>query len=124
MVTYIAGVYAKNGHEDEVVAYYQGLAELSGKAKGFRSRQILKAQPGTMVAAVKRIMSAEELAAHKEPPHEEPEGVHILVIETWDSVDDRFAFSRGLGKERSKALFPHLLPEHSHEFYEDLSSNP
>ena len=75
-----------------------------------------------MVAAVRRIMTPDELAAHKEPPHEEPEGVHIIVIETWDSVDDRFAFSRGLGKERNKALFPHLLPEHTHEFYEDVST--
>jgi quinol monooxygenase YgiN len=122
MVTYVATVYAKTGHEDEVAAFYQDLAPLSDRAKGFRGRQILKARPGTMVEAVLRIMTAEELAGHREPPHEEPQGVHFIIIETWDSVDDRIAFSRGLGKARNKALFPHLLPEHSHEFYEDVST--
>ena len=122
MVTYVATVYAKNGHEDQVAAFYQELAPLSAQAEGFRGRQILRARPGTMVEAVLRIMTPQELAAHKEPPHEEPQGVHFIIIETWDSVDERIAFSRGLGKERNKALFPHLLPEHSHEFYEDVST--
>ncbi len=122
MVTYVATVYAKNGHENQVTAFYQDLERLSARAPGFRDRRILKARPGTMVEAVLRIMTPEELAGHKEPPHEEPQGVHFIIIETWDSVDDRIAFSRGLGKERNKALFPHLLPEHSHEFYEDVST--
>ena len=122
MVTYVATVYARKGHEDQVAAFYQGLAAASADAKGFRGRQILKARPGTMVEAVLRLMSPEELAGHKEPPHEEPDGVHVIVIETWDSVEDRIAFSRSLSRDRAKALFPHLLPEHSHEFYEDVSS--
>ena len=122
MVTYVATVYAKKGHEDQVASFYQDLAPLSGEANGFRGRQILQARPGTMVDAVLRIMTAEELAGHKEPPHEEPEGVHFIIIESWDSVEDRITFSRGLGKERNKALFPHLLPEHSHEFYEDVTA--
>ena len=122
MVTYVATVYARNGHEDKVAAFYQELAALSEQARGFHGRQILQARPGTMVEAVFRIMTPEELAGHKEPPHAEPEGVHFIIIETWDSVEDRIAFSRGLGKERNKALFPHLLPEHSHEFYQDVSS--
>jgi hypothetical protein len=121
MVTYVATVFARNGHEDQVAAFYQGLASLSAQARGFRGRQILKALPGTMMEAVMRIMTPDELAGHTEPPHEPPPGVQIIVIETWDSVDDRIAFARGLSKDRNKALFPLLLPEHSHEFYQDMS---
>lgn len=121
MVTYVATVYARNGHEDQVAAFYQGLAEQSAQAPGFRGRQILKALPGTMMEAVNRIMTSAELAGHKEPPHEPPAGVHIIIIETWDSVEDRVQFARGLSKDRNKALFPYLLPEHSHEFYQDVS---
>ena len=122
MVIYVATVLARNGHEDEVAAFYQGRAPLSAEAKGFGSRKILKAQPGAMVEAVLRLVPAEELAGHKEPPHESAAGVQFIVVETWDSLDERIAFSRSLSADRSKALFPHLLPEHSHEFYEDVST--
>jgi len=34
-------------------------------------------------------------------------------------VDERIAFARSSG--RTKDLIPHILPEHSHEFYEDVT---
>jgi hypothetical protein len=47
--------------------------------------------------------------------------VQFVMIEEWDSVADRVAFSRGASAARNKELFPHLLPAHSHEFYEDMT---
>jgi hypothetical protein len=43
------------------------------------------------------------------------------MVEQWDSVADRVAFSMGVARGRNKDLFPHLLPQHSHEFYEDVT---
>ena len=76
MVTYIATVWAKPGHENDVTRFYQDLEPLMREAKGFRSRRIMRG---------------------------------------------RIAFSRGAAAGRSKLLFPHILPEHSHEFYEDVT---
>jgi hypothetical protein len=72
-----------------------------------------------MAAAVKKVYTAEELAQHAEPPHEDP-GTMFIVVENWDSVDHRIAFGKKNGK-RNMELIPHLLPEHSHEFYDDFS---
>lgn len=119
MEIYIATVFAKHGHEDEVTRFYQDLEPMYADVKGFHGRQILRARPGTMVEAVKKVVTAEEMAAHAEPPG--PPGVHFVIVERWDSVDDRIAFSRSLDRDRQKALFPHLLPEHTHEFYSDVT---
>jgi hypothetical protein len=43
------------------------------------------------------------------------------MIEEWDSVEDRIAFSRGASAGRARELFPHILPDHTHEAYEDVS---
>lgn len=119
MDTYIATVTAKPGSENEVADFYLGLGPQYEGALGFKDRQILQARNGTMVEAVKRIRTAEELADH--PADAEHPGTHFIIIEQWDSVDDRINFSRSLDKSRSAKLFPHLLPEHSHEFYKDVS---
>jgi hypothetical protein len=74
-----------------------------------------------MAEAVFRLYPPEELANHREPPHAAPKGVHFVIIESWDSVDDRLNFSRGVSGDRMRELIPHLEPEHSHEFYEDVS---
>ena len=121
MVTYVATVFARQGHEDDVARFYQSLEPLLQDAPGFRSRQLLRANPGTMLEAVQRLYSAEELARHAEPPTDLPQGVHFVIVESWDSVDARMSFSRGAAKGRSKDLFPHLHPEHTHEFYEDVT---
>lgn len=119
MVTYIATVYAKPGHELEVTKFYQDLEPLLKAAKGYRGRQILRARPGTMEAEVRRVTPPEQLSAHR---HESgPAGVHFILVEQWDSVADRVAFSRGASAARGRDLFPHILPAHSHEFYEDVT---
>lgn len=119
MVTYIATVWAKPGHEDDVTRFYQSLEPLMREAPGFRGRQILRAKPGTMAEAVRKLVSAEELARHAEPPG--PAGTHFVIIEHWDSVDQRMAFSRGVAAGRARELIPFVLPDHTHEFYEDVS---
>ena len=99
MVTYIATLLAKPGHELEVTSFYQELEPLMREAKGFHGRNVYRARPGTVEAEVRRV-----------------------IIEKWDSVADRFAFSRGAAKARNAQLFPHLLPSHSHEIYEDVTT--
>lgn len=119
MVTYIATLLVKPGRELAVTRFYQDLAPLLQEAKGFRGRQLLRARPGTMEAEVRRVTPAEELAGHA---HEEgPAGVSFIIVEQWDSVTDRVAFSRGASSTRARDLFPNLLPQHSHEFYEDVT---
>jgi len=119
MDTYIATVWAKPGSEAEVARFYTELTAQYDGAEGFIGRQILQARPGTMVAAVKRIRTQEELASH--PEDAEAKGTQFIIIEQWEKVDDRINFSRGLDKSRAAKLFPHLLPEHTHEFYSDIS---
>lgn len=120
MITYVATVFAKPGRELAVTQFYQDLEPFLKSAPGYRGRQMLRARPGTMEAEVRRVMSPEELTGHGQEDHD-PLGVHFVIVEQWDSVADRVAFSRGAAKTRSTALFPHLLPQHSHEFYEDVS---
>ncbi len=118
MVTYIATVWAKPGHENDVTRFYQGMESLMREAKGYRGRKILRARTGTMVTAIRKVVSAEELARHPEPA---VKGTHFIMVEEWDSVEDRIAFARGISATRGKELFPFILPDHSHEFYEDVS---
>lgn len=118
MVTYIATVWAKPGHENEVTRFYQELEPLMRAAKGYRGRKILRARTGTMAAAVRKVVTPEESARHAEHA---PPGTHFVMVEEWDSVEDRVAFSRGASASRGRELFPHILPDHSHEFYEDVS---
>ena len=117
MITYVASLYAKPGHELEVTKFYQDLESLMREAPGFRGRKIFRARPGTMEAEVRRVTPPEELTGHAH----DPEGVHFIMVEQWDSVAERVAFSMGVARGRNKDLFPHLLPQHSHEFYEDVT---
>jgi len=118
MEIYIASVLAKKGHESEVAKFYLDQDDELKGTQGFRGRQILQARTGAMRAAVSKVIPAEEMAKH---PAEEPPGTHFIIIEQWDSSDDKTAYSRAQDSGRSKDLIPHLLPEHSHEYYEDIS---
>ena len=120
MQNYIVQVVAKPGHEEGVTKFYQDLEPLLREAQGFRGRQMFRGQTGTMAAAVRARYTEEELAKHAEPPHEHP-GTQFVIIETWDSIDDRMDFSMNVQAGRTKDLLEHLLPEHSHEFFEDIS---
>ena len=118
MDIYVATVFARTGHEEEVTRFYTDQEEELKNAKGFRGRQILRARPGTMLAAVSKVIPAEELAKH---PSEEAPGTHFIIIEQWDSADEKTAYSRQIDSGRSRDLIPHLLPEHTHEYYEDVT---
>ena len=74
----------------------------------------------TMATAIRKLYSPEELAKHAEPPHDDP-GVQLVMIEQWDSIEERILFSKNVVAGRQKEIFPYLLPNHSHEFYEDRS---
>jgi len=119
MVTYIATILAKTGHEEQVTKYYQDMEPLLRAAPGYHGRQILRAMAGTMAAEVRRQMTPEELAAHPDAGH--ASGTQFIMIEKWDSVAERVTFSRSQSKDRARELFPHIMPAHSHEFYEDVS---
>jgi hypothetical protein len=116
---YVATVLAKEGHEDDVARFYVEQEEALRGAKGFRSRQILQARPGTMIEAVKKHLTEEQIARHSEA--EGPGGVQFIIIEQWDSVDEKTTYSRSIDSSRNQALIPHLLPEHSHEYYKDVT---
>ncbi len=119
MVTYITTIFAKNGHEDDVASFYLDQEKSLRDTQAFRGRQIFKARPGTMVEAVRKVLTEEEMARHAEA--EGPDGVHFVIIEQWDSVDEKTAYSRSVDAGRAKDLIPHLLPEHTHEYYEDIT---
>ena len=64
------------------------------------------------------LSSEEELAAGGEEDHDH--GQHFVMIEEWESIQDRVNFGRTLSKEHHMKVIPYLLPNHSHEFYEDV----
>jgi quinol monooxygenase YgiN len=116
MVIYIATIWAKPGSENAVSTFYQSLEPQLRASSGFRSRRIMRARAGTMVAAVRKMGTTEaDHGGHG------PKGTQFIIVEEWDSVEQRLEFSRGASAARGKELFPHILPEHSHEFYEDIS---
>ena len=63
MVTYIATLLARPGHELEVSRFYQELEPLLREAKGFHGRNVYRARPGTVEAEVRRVTPPAELAA-------------------------------------------------------------
>ena len=119
METYIVTVIAKPGHEDDVAKFYRDVAELDDQAEGFHGRQIFQAKNGTKVESVLRHYTEEELQAHAEAAP--PDGTQFIIIELWESVDQRIQFSKNVSGGRNPLLFPHLLPDHSHEFYKDIT---
>ena len=109
MVTYIATVWAKPGHESEVTRFYQDLEPLMREAKGYRGRKILRARTGTFADAVRQSMPAGAPAGgHAEPPG--PAGTHFVMVEQWDSVEERIAFSRGAAAAAASSFFPTSFP--------------
>ncbi|MGI9290542.1 MAG: hypothetical protein ACR2QG_04590 [Gammaproteobacteria bacterium] len=118
MENFIVTLSALPGKEQEVAEFYTGLAAEYEGVKGFRGRSIFRARPGTMVEHLRKVMTPEQMAKHPEPA---PDGsVHFIIIEHWDSIDDRMAFSAKQDKSRNAALFPNLKPEHTHEYYDQI----
>ena len=118
MENYIVTIYAKEDYADEVGEYYKGLQSKYESAPGFISRKIFRAKTGAMEQAVKVAYSEEELANTPEEDHDH--GEHFVMIEEWESIQDRINFGRSMSKEHHLKVIPHLLPNHSHEFYEAI----
>jgi hypothetical protein len=107
------------GKGDEVADFYAELQPEYDAAKGFRGRQVLRARPGTMADALRTVMTPEQMAQHPAP--DDDGSIHFVIIENWDSIADRMAFSASQDKSRNARLFPNLKPEHSHEYYSDIT---
>ena len=63
-------------------------------------------------------------ASQRPPRPPEPEGekgTEFLLIEQWESIDQRMAFTLNRKKERDKELFPYLLPQHAAEYYDEVT---
>lgn len=119
MENFVITFSAKPGKEDAVSQFYLNMQPAYEKAKGFRGRQIFRARPGAMANELRKVMTAEQMAQH---PHPHDDGcVHFIIIEKWDSIADRMAFSATLDKSRNAELFPNLMPQHTHEYYTDIS---
>jgi len=121
MEQFIVYVTAKPGHEEAVAQYYRDGEPMLQGAKGYHGRKIYQAEVGKMLEAVRRYYTPEELAKHPEPPHGS-QGVEFIVIEFWETVDDRMDFSKNQMAERNKELIEHLMPEHSHEFFKEVTT--
>ena len=115
METYIATLYAKKGHEDEVAAFYSGLTR---DVEGLEERTVFRASDGRFAALVR-----EKLPPGADgPPHGHgPQGTHFIVLERWRSADDRIAYSmQPETRAENMKVIPHLLPEHTHELYDQV----
>jgi len=119
MEQFITTFSAIPGKEDAVTEFYLRLQPEYDKAKGFHGRRIYRARPGTMVNALRKVMTPEQMAQHPEPADDG--SIHFIIVEKWDSIEDRMAFSASQDKSRNAELFPNLLPEHSHEYYDDIT---
>ena len=120
METFIITIMAKPGHEAQVTRFYESLREKSKNAKGLIDRKMFRARTGLMAEEVKKIYTPEQLAAHPEPPHADA-GTQFVIMEVWESIEDRMLNSKNSETEsRIKDLVPHLLPDHSHEFYQEI----
>ena len=120
MATYILNIIAKRGHEGAVTDLFESLQEKLEQADGFQSRTIYRAKDGLFLDTVKQVFTKEELdqMANQEMPG--PDGVHFMIHETWESPDQRMRYSRADAHKFTGQLVPHILPEHSHEFYETV----
>jgi hypothetical protein len=119
MENFVITFSARPGKADAVSQFYLDMQPQYARAKGFRGRQIFRAKPGTMVEALSKVMTPEQMAQH--PDTHNDGSVHFIIIEKWDSIDDRMAFSASMDKTRNAELFPNLLPQHTHEYYTDIS---
>ena len=119
MENFVITFSTKPGKEKIVSKFYTDLQPEYENAKGFRGRQIFRARPGTMAGALRKVMTPEQMAQHPEPPSDG--SVHFIIIEKWDSIEDRMAFSASQDKSRNAELFPNLHPEHTHEYYDDIT---
>ena len=86
----------------------------------YSQKGIYSLQDGLFLKMVEQTYTKEELEkmAGQEIPG--PEGVHFMIHEIWDSAEQRMRYSRADEHKFTLRLVPHILPEHSHEFYETI----
>lgn len=118
METVVVQITARAGMEDKVESFYLGQQAEYEAAPGFIDRTILKARTGVMFDALKSRMTAEQIARHPAPEAAGEQGTDFILIERWESVEDRMNFTMNRSRERDKELFPYLLPRHASEFYD------
>ena len=121
METVVVRIAAKSGMEDKVEAFYLGQQAEYEAAKGFLGRTILKARTGTMLESIRSSMTPEQIAKHPVPEADGDPGTEFLLIERWESIDLRMDFTMNRSKDRDKDLFPYLLPQHSAEYYDEVT---
>jgi heme-degrading monooxygenase HmoA len=107
MEHFIVTLLAKPGGEAKVASYYQRIGKDIEAAAGFLGRSVMRSVPG----------SAEQRAEH--PPHDDEQSAQFIIHEKWESKEARWAFSSNLNIDRKAELFPHILNEHTHEYYVD-----
>jgi len=121
METVVVRIAAKSGMEDKVEAFYLGQQAEYEAAQGFLGRTILKAKTGTMFESIRSRMTPEQIAKHPAPETDAAQGTEFILIERWESIELRMDFTMSRSKERDKDLFPYLLPQHSAEYYEEVT---
>ena len=121
METVVVRIAARAGMEDKVEQFYLGQeAEYDG-VDGFISRTILRARTGAMMETILSRLTPEQIAKHPVPEPEGEPGTEFILIEQWESMDARTAFTMSRIKERDKDLFPYLLPQHASEYYDEVT---
>lgn len=121
METVVVRIAAKSSMEDKVEAFYLGQQAEYEAARGFLGHTILKAKTGTMFDSIRSRMTPEQIAKHPAPETDEAQGTEFILIERWESIELRMDFTMNRSKERDKDLFPYLLPQHSAEYYEEVT---
>ena len=121
METVVVRIAAKAGMEDKVEQYYLGQQAEYDAAEGFVDRTILRARTGTMLESIRSQMTPEQIAQQPAPEFDAEQGTEFLLIERWDSIESRLAFTMSRKKGRDKELFPYLLPQHAAEYYDEVT---
>ena len=122
METVVVRIAAREGMEDKVEQFYLGQQAEYEAADGFIGRTILRARTCTMLKSILSQMTPEQIAKQPKPPEPEGEkGTEFLLIEQWESIDQRMAFTLSRKRERDKELFPYLLPQHAAEYYDEVT---
>ena len=49
------------------------------------------------------------------------QGTEFILIERWENIELRMDFTMNRSKERDEDLFAYLLPQHSAEYYEEVT---
>jgi len=121
METVVVRIAARQGMEDKVENFYLSQQAEYEAADGFVSRTILRARTGAMMETIMARMTPEQIAKHPVPEPEGEQGTEFVLIEQWESMDARTAFTMSRSKERDKDLFPYLLPQHASEYYDEVT---